>query len=72
MGWGGRLGDKQYSTAGWLAAFPVFEPMYQVVMAHGLASGWVEWRGERREFRDAPCYTEKLSLIHISEPTRPY
>jgi len=59
VGWGGRLGDKQYSTAGWLAAFPVFEPMYQVVMAHGLASGWVEWRGERREFRDAPCYTEK-------------
>ena len=36
LGWGGEWGvDKQYSTAGWLAALPVFEPHYQVLMAHG-------------------------------------
>ena len=30
LGWGGGEDDKQYSTAGWLAALPVFEPRYQV------------------------------------------
>ena len=33
LGWGGDDGEKQYSTAGWLAALPVFEPHYQVT--HG-------------------------------------
>ena len=42
IGWGGGGGTKQYSTAGWLSALPVFEPHWQVVMAHGLASGVVE------------------------------
>ena len=30
LGWGGGGEAKQYSTAGWLAALPVFEPHYQV------------------------------------------
>ena len=30
LGWGGGSEAKQYSTAGWLAALPVFEPHYQV------------------------------------------
>lgn len=60
LGWGGAWGrDKQYSTAGWLAALPVFEPHYQVLMAHGLASGHVCWRGQRYDFVDAPVYAEK-------------
>jgi tocopherol cyclase len=60
LGWGGAWGvDKQYSTAGWLAALPVFEPHYQVLMAHGLASGQVCWRGKRYVFVDAPVYAEK-------------
>lgn len=59
LGWGGGAEDKQYSTAGWLAALPVFEPHYQVLMAHGLASGSVTWRGRTHEFVDAPVYTEK-------------
>ena len=59
MGWGGRAAAKQYSTAGWLAALPVFEPHYQVVMAHGLATGHVTKDGRRHDFKDAPCYTEK-------------
>ena len=29
LGWGGGSEAKQYSTAGWLAALPVFEPHYQ-------------------------------------------
>ena len=28
-------------------------------MAHGLASGWIEWGGQRYEFKDAPSYAEK-------------
>lgn len=31
----------------------------QVLMAHGLATGWFEWGGRRLEFADAPCYAEK-------------
>jgi len=59
FGWGGGADAKQYSTAGWLAALPIFEPHYQILMAHGEASGAVEWRGRTFEFRDAPCYAEK-------------
>lgn len=54
-GWG-DAGARQRSTAGWLASLPVFEPHWQVVMAHGLATGWVEWGGRRYEFEDAPHY----------------
>lgn len=37
-GWGDVM-SKQKSTAGWLAAFPVFEPHWQVCMAGGLSTG---------------------------------
>eukprot|EP00262_Sarcandra_glabra_P012044 TRINITY_DN3006_c0_g1_i1.p1 TRINITY_DN3006_c0_g1~~TRINITY_DN3006_c0_g1_i1.p1 ORF type:complete len:480 (-),score=68.94 TRINITY_DN3006_c0_g1_i1:45-1484(-) len=57
-GWG-DLGSKQKATAGWLAAFPVFEPHWQVCMASGLSTGWIEWDGERFEFQNAPSYSEK-------------
>ncbi|XVF35457.1 hypothetical protein REPUB_Repub18cG0147800 [Reevesia pubescens] len=57
-GWG-DVGSKQKSTAGWLAAFPIFEPHWQVCMAGGLSTGWIEWDGERFEFQDAPSYSEK-------------
>lgn len=57
-GWGDAQG-KQKATAGWLAALPVFEPHWQVMMAHGLASGWLQWGNTRYEFRDAPAYAEK-------------
>ncbi|KAM2544478.1 hypothetical protein FF1_016951 [Malus domestica] len=57
-GWG-DVGSKQKSTAGWLAAFPVFEPHWQICMAGGLSTGWIEWDGERFEFEDAPSYSEK-------------
>ena len=28
---------RQYSTAGWLASYPVFEPHWQITMAHARA-----------------------------------
>lgn len=37
-GWG-NVSSKQKSTAGWLAAFPVFEPHWQICMAGGLSTG---------------------------------
>ncbi|CAH9074244.1 unnamed protein product [Cuscuta europaea] len=57
-GWG-NLGSKQKSTAGWLAAFPVFEPHWQICMAAGRSTGWIEWDGQRYEFQNAPSYSEK-------------
>lgn len=57
-GWG-NVGSKQKSTAGWLAAFPVFEPHWQICMAAGLSTGWIEWDGQRYEFENAPSYSEK-------------
>lgn len=57
-GWG-DVSSKQKATAGWLAAFPVFEPHWQVCMAGGLSTGWIEWDGELFEFEDAPSYSEK-------------
>lgn len=57
-GWG-RAGGRQQATAGWLAALPVFEPHWQVLMAHGLASGWIEWGGKRYTFENAAAYAEK-------------
>jgi len=51
--------SEQKSTAGWLSALPIFEPHWQIVMADGRSSGWVDWGGERIEFRDAPTYVEK-------------
>jgi hypothetical protein len=38
IGWGGGVEARQYSTAGWLAAFPIFEPHYQVLISKGIVS----------------------------------
>ena len=57
-GWGNSH-QPQQSSAGWLSYLPIFEPGWQITMAHGLATGWIEWRGERYQFTDAPAYSEK-------------
>lgn len=57
-GWGPE-GGSQKATAGWLSVLSVFEPHWQVLMSHGLATGWFEWGGKRYEFNDAPSYSEK-------------
>ena len=60
VGYGGDDdGSTQLSTAGWLSSLPVFEPHYQITMAHGLASGWIETDGARVTFEAAPAYSEK-------------
>lgn len=57
--WWGNANQMQQSTAGWLSFFPIFEPGWQVLMAHGLAKGWIDWQGKRYTFQSAPLYAEK-------------
>jgi tocopherol cyclase len=57
-GWG-NANLPQQSTAGWLSQFQIFEPGWQILMAHGLATGWIDWRGDRYAFTHAPAYAEK-------------
>lgn len=65
-GWGGS-DRRQQSTAGWLSRFQIFEPGWQILMAHGWASGWVEWQQpspasdgvSHRQFHRVPAYAEK-------------
>ncbi|MFB2918082.1 MULTISPECIES: tocopherol cyclase family protein [Aerosakkonema] len=57
-GWGNK-GEEQQSTAGFLSFLPIFEPGWQILMAHGLATGAIEWNGKLYEFTDAPAYSEK-------------
>lgn len=57
-GWGDPQ-QAQQATAGWLSFLPIFEPGWQILMAHGLATGWIEWDGQRYEFDRAPAYAEK-------------
>lgn len=42
-GWGDS-GRPQRSTASWLSVLPVFEPHWQVLMAHGIADGYLQVR----------------------------
>ena len=59
-GWGGGVDEQQQSTAGWLATLPALEPHWQVLMAHGLATGYVQWGPDKRiELKDTPLYAEK-------------
>lgn len=57
-GWGSS-GQPQQSTAGLLSSLQIFEPGWQILMAHGLSTGWLEWQGQRHEFVSAPAYSEK-------------
>jgi tocopherol cyclase len=57
-GWG-QPQQAQQATAGLLSYLTIFEPGWQILMAHGLATGWIEWRGERYDFTNAPAYSEK-------------
>lgn len=57
-GWG-DADRPQQSTAGWLSQLQIFEPGWQILMAHGLATGWIEWQGKHYEFTQAPAYAEK-------------
>ncbi len=47
------------ATAGWLSFLPIFEPGWQILVAHGFATGWIEWNGTRYIFHHSPFYAEK-------------
>jgi tocopherol cyclase len=55
----GNQNSLQSSTAGWMSFLQIFEPGWQILMAHGLASGWIDWRGKKYVFNQAPAYSEK-------------
>ncbi|QDZ18025.1 tocopherol cyclase [Chloropicon primus] len=57
-GWGNSAG-RQIATAGLLAALPVFEPHWQILMSYGLSTGWIKWGSKTYEFENAPSYSEK-------------
>ena len=57
-GWG-NPNESQRSTAGFLSSLQIFEPGWQILMAHGLSTGWIDWNGKRYEFVNAPAYSEK-------------
>jgi tocopherol cyclase len=57
-GWGVPHHPQQ-STAGWLSQFQIFEPGWQILMAHGLANGWIDWNGQMYFLNQAPAYSEK-------------
>jgi tocopherol cyclase len=57
-GWGTPQWLQQ-ATGGLLSFLPIFEPGWQVLLAKGLATGWIEWQGNRYEFSQAPAYSEK-------------
>ncbi|OKH18410.1 tocopherol cyclase family protein [[Limnothrix rosea] IAM M-220] len=47
------------ATATWLSFLPIYDPGWQILLAHGLSTGWIEWQGQRYEFTEAPAYSEK-------------
>jgi len=57
-GWGNPQKRSQ-PTGGLLSYLPIFDPGWQVLMAHGLATGWIDWNGQKYQFQDAPTYGEK-------------
>ncbi len=57
-GWGNPQNSQQ-ATAGWLSYLPVFEPGWQILMAHGLATGWLEMGGKDYQLDRVPFYAEK-------------
>ncbi len=59
ISWGDR--DQQpRCTATWVSRFPIFEPGYQILMAHGIATGGkVRYCGKLYEMKGARVYAEK-------------
>ena len=59
------------ATAGWLSFFPIFEPGWQVLMAHGLATGWIEWRMPKPETASAQGSELDSELIRYTFENAP-
>ncbi|AFY38555.1 tocopherol cyclase [[Leptolyngbya] sp. PCC 7376] len=54
-GWG----IPSIASANWFSFLPIYDPGWQILLAHGLSSGWIEWQGDCYEFTNAPAYSEK-------------
>lgn len=57
-GWG-DIDKTPKSTGGLLSFLPIFEPGWQILMAYGLASGYIDWNGNIYHFNNVPAYSEK-------------
>ena len=57
-GWG-EMNQSPKATAGLLSFFSIFDPGWQVLMAYGLATGYIDWNGKIYQFQDVPAYSEK-------------
>ncbi len=57
-GWGDQRRSSR-ATAGWRSFLPLFDPGWQVLLAKGSATGFIEWQGDRLEFNHALVYAEK-------------
>ena len=57
-GWG-NVNSQQQATAGWLSYLPLYDPGWQITMAHSSATGWIEWENQKYQFTNAPAYSEK-------------
>lgn len=59
LSWGER-NQKARCTATWVSRFPLFEPGYQILMAHGIATrGRVRYGGKTYDLTGARMYAEK-------------
>ncbi|MDV3002005.1 MAG: hypothetical protein N5P05_003611 [Chroococcopsis gigantea SAG 12.99] len=47
------------ATAGLLSYLPIFDPGWQILTAHGWATGFIDWWGDKYEFAQVPFYAEK-------------
>jgi tocopherol cyclase len=47
------------ATAGLLSYLPIADPGWQVTIASGTATGYIDWSGDRHDFANAPFYSEK-------------
>lgn len=49
----------QRPTMGPLSYLPIFEPGWQILTAHGLATGTISWHDQVYQFQNVPAYSEK-------------
>lgn len=56
--WGDKKRPPQ-ATAGILSYLPIFDPGWQILTAHGLATGMITYGGKNYQFENVPFYSEK-------------
>ncbi|MEG3438320.1 tocopherol cyclase family protein [Pannus brasiliensis CCIBt3594] len=47
------------ATAGLLSYLPIADPGWQILLASAVATGYIDWMGDRYEFHRVPFYSEK-------------